>query len=198
MILIFAVLFGVVAGLLKAYIERVPYEIPELRFTWLVLLAALPQYLVYFLPITREGIDESWIPFILVSSQIVLLVFVWLNRRAPLFWLLGAGLLFNLIVISLNGGWMPISPETLEAQAVSSSHWQLGARLGFTKDIVLEKGNTTFWLLSDILTLPRWLPYRVAFSIGDVLIAVGAIGFFAHNTQTRQMKFVDLKEELLK
>lgn len=195
MIMIFAVVIGVMVGWLKAAIERMPFEIPELRHIWLVLLASLPQYLVFFLPITRERIDENWIPFILVGSQIILLVFVWLNRRAPVFWVLGTGLLLNFTVISLNGGWMPISPGTLEAQAVHSNYWQIGSRLGFTKDIVLEKSDTVLWLLSDILTLPGWIPYRVAFSIGDILISAGVIGFFVHNNQTEHTYFADFKEE---
>lgn len=197
MIMIFAVVIGVMVGWIKAAIERMPFEIPELRHIWLVLLASLPQYLVFFLPITRERIDENWIPFVLVGSQIILLVFVWLNRRAPVFWVLGTGLLLNFTVISLNGGWMPISPRTLEAQAVHSSYWQIGSRLGFTKDIVLEKSDTVLWLLSDILTLPEWIPYRVAFSIGDILISAGVIGFFVHNNQTEHTYFADLKEELI-
>jgi len=195
MIMIFAVVIGVMVGWLKVAIERMPFEIPELRHIWLVLLASLPQYLVFFLPITRERIDENWTPFILVGSQIILLVFVWLNRRAPVFWVLGTGLLLNFTVISLNGGWMPISPETLEAQAVHSNYWQIGSRLGFTKDIVLEKSDTVLWLLSDILTLPGWIPYRVAFSIGDILISAGVIGFFVQNNQTEHTYFADFKEE---
>ena len=115
-----------------------------------------------------------------------------------MFWLLGLGLLLNFLVISLNGGWMPISPQTLESQGVSSNYWQVGSRYRFSKDIVLEKENTTLWILSDILTLPLWIPYRVAFSIGDTLIAVGVIGFFLRNEKAGQEKWKVTSGELLK
>ncbi len=186
MILIFAIVIGLVTGYLKAKLEGIPYHPDELRFLWLVLMAALPQFLIYSLPITRERISDQWIPFIIIGTQFVLLLFVWLNRKSPFFWLLGLGLLLNFTVISLNAGWMPISPDTLESQNVLTSQWEIGSRLGYSKDLVIAKESTNLWILSDILTLPKWIPYRVAFSVGDVLLALGVIGFLIHNKQAAQ------------
>jgi len=186
MILIFAIVIGLVTGYLKAKLEGIPYRPDELRFLWLVLMAALPQFLIYSLPITRERISDQWIPFIIIGTQFMLLLFVWLNRKSPFFWLLGLGLLLNFTVISLNAGWMPISPDTLESQNVLTSQWEIGSRLGYSKDLVIAKESTNLWILSDILTLPKWIPYRVAFSVGDVLLALGVIGFLIHNKQAAQ------------
>jgi len=198
MILVFAIVVGVAAGYTKALFTGVAFNPPKLRSVWLVLMAAIPQFLVFSLTATRSRIGDHWVSPILISTQILLIVFVWLNRRAPMFWLLGLGLLLNFLVISLNGGWMPISPQTLESQGVSSNYWQVGSRYRFSKDIVLEKENTTLWILSDILTLPLWIPYRVAFSIGDTLIAVGVIGFFLRNEKAGQEKWKVTSGELLK
>jgi len=191
MILVFAIAIGLAAGFIRAKLKGEPYQPLDLKYVWLLLVATLPQVLAFFLPATRERIPNPWIPFILIGSQLILLIFVWLNRKIPGMWVLGLGLLLNLAVISLNGGWMPISLETLESQGAPESSWQIGSRHGYSKDIVLTGENTALWILSDILTLPKWIPYRVAFSIGDVIIALGVIGYLLQNDRsTQKNKFI--------
>jgi len=113
----------------------------------------------------------------LVGSQFALLLFAWANRTQPAFWLLGIGLLLNLVVIVANGGLMPITPETVAhlTKAEPGLVWQVGERLGTGKDIVLNAEATRLWFLSDrFLLLPDGLGYQVAYSLGDVVIALGA------------------------
>ena len=45
-------------------------------------------------------------------SLVIFLMFVWVNRGLAGMPILLAGLVLNLLVISSNGGWMPISPTT--------------------------------------------------------------------------------------
>jgi hypothetical protein len=94
---------------------------------------------------------------------------------------LGLGLTLNLLVISLNGGLMPISPEMVGRFELRPDSWEIGSRLGSGKDIVLPIAETRLWILSDrfFLPMPSWAAYPVAFSLGDVLIAIGAFWFAA-------------------
>jgi len=181
MVLAAAVVIGLAAGLTRAWIHKRPYQTPSLRSPWLVFFAFIPQLAAFYLPRLGIRVPDQWVPFILVGSQIVLLYFIWINRKVAGFWLLGAGLALNFLVIVLNGGMMPISPETVRAvyPDVPETLWQVGERLGNGKDIVLPESETRLPFLSDRFLLPEWLSDRlnftVAFSLGDVLIALGVI-----------------------
>lgn len=176
MILLLAVLAGLIAGCARALIGRRSLNIPDLYLTWLVPIAFLPQLIAFQLPGSRKAIPDELAAIALVGSQLLLLAFAWLNRRQPGLWLLGLGLFLNLVVIALNGGLMPISPETVERLAPNApaDAWQIGKRLGTGKDIVLPVDQTRLWWLSDRFLLAGWSQYRVAYSIGDVFIALGA------------------------
>jgi hypothetical protein len=104
-----------------------------------------------------------------------LLLWIIANRKRPEFWLLGLGLALNFLVIAINGGMMPIRPEMVRhlLPYAPEGAWQIGARLGTGKDVVLLVEQTHLWFLSDWFTPPSWMQYRVAFSIGDVFITLG-------------------------
>jgi hypothetical protein len=177
MILVVAVVIGLAAGIIRARITQRPYQPPSLKFIGLVLVALLAQWIVLGFHPTRVIVPDLYASLVLVLSQLALLAFVWVNRKTSGFWLLGAGLLLNLAVILLNGGWMPISPDTVRwlAPNAAPDAWQIGERLAFGKDKVLLVENTRLWFFSDRLRAPDWLSYRFAFSLGDVVIALGAV-----------------------
>jgi hypothetical protein len=174
MILLLAVAAGLLAGLVRSRLGGSGHlRDPELRLVWLVPIAFLPQWLVFFWATTSHLTTDNLAAAVLVSTQLVLLVFAWFNRYQPGFWALGVGLALNLLVITLNGGLMPVSPETLaQLPNVSPGRWEIGDRIAWST--ILPVSDTRLWWLSDQILMPAWFPARKALSLGDVLIAVGA------------------------
>ena len=189
MVLLVAVVLGLASGFLRAKFSGRLYQAVEVRYFWLILVAFLPQFFTFYLPATRSIFPDNWVPVVLIGSQLLLLLFAWLNRRLPGFWLLGLGLLANFIAISLNGGMMPLMPENAARlmPADSSATLQLGERVGFGKDILLEKANTRLWFLGDVFMLPEIFRYPLAFSIGDILISTGAFWLLWRLGSPRQL-----------
>jgi len=177
MILLLAIVAGVVAGLVRAWRGGHRLRLPDLRLEWLVPIAFLPQLLAFHLPVTRELIGDHLAAAALVSSQALLLVFAWSNRKQPGFWALGIGLMLNLTVIGFNGGLMPVSPETLTKIFPDRplEAWQVGMRLGW--NVILPVADMRLRWLSDYILPPAWFPIRKALSVGDILIASGAFWF---------------------
>jgi len=176
MILLPALLAGTLVSLALSARSRQTWQAPPIQAPWVAILAFLPQLILFYLPATRRLIPDAWVAAGLVFSQALLLAFCWHNRRLPAFWILAAGLVLNLAVILANGGFMPISPETA-ARLIPQESLQalsLGERFGGGKDILLLEESTRLALLSDRLLPPGWFPYQVAFSPGDVVVAVGA------------------------
>ena len=211
MILVSGIIAGLIAGLCRSKWNQRKLNSLDLKYEWLVLIAFIPQFIAFQIPFTRSNLPLFWIKVFLVSSQALLLLFAWLNRKAPGFWLLGIGLLLNFIVITLNGGMMPISPVIVEKYLADapSGTWTIGERLGASKDIILPIAETRLWWLSDRFTLPDWMNYPVAYSLGDIFIWLGAFFLFwslgapqtnlqENNHETQKSLFSDILQKDLK
>lgn len=141
---------------------------------WAIVAFAL-QTLVIYLPVKSPVL--WWLcAALLVVSYLLLLAFLWTNRRLPGMALIGLGMLCNLAVILANGGYMPISPEAVERIGHSGRlvEGAGGLRVAFSKDIVLPREQTRLWFLGDLFLLPPPFPLPSAFSPGDVGVALGA------------------------
>ena len=180
MILLLAVLVGLFVGLGRAYRCKQPYTAPSLEAIWLAVVAFLPQLFIAYMPATRQILNDGLASLSLLGSLALFFVFAWFNRRLPGMPILIFGLLLNFVVIVANGGWMPISLHTANLLTGKDvlQFVNLGSRFG-EKDILLPAQNIHLEFLADRFLFPAWLPYKVAFSLGDVLISVGAFWLLA-------------------
>jgi hypothetical protein len=187
MILLDAVVLGLAAGLARARVSSRSYHLNPPGWVWLLFAAVFLQATAFYFPATRRLMPDWLASLFLVGTQICLLAFIWLNRKQPGFVLLGAGLTLNLVVIITNGGWMPVSSHVVAQLSpnMHSSDLVSGMRVGWSKDILLLPAETRLGWFSDCLLLPSWFPQRAAFSLGDILIALGA--FWALWTRGGQM-----------
>lgn len=171
MVLLTGVALGLLTGLGWARRNRVPYKAPVLRHLWLVPAAFLLQ------------LWERSAGFPILASQLILLAFVFFNRTQRGMQILLAGATLNLLVMTANNGYMPISPQTAGRLFPQADMWDIPAGTLFgVKDILLPPEQTRFEWLADRFLPPAWLPYQFAFSLGDIFIAAGAFWLLAKQT----------------
>ena len=181
MILLLALGIGLVLGLGWARWLGNPYQLPRLKHPWLAIVAFLPQFFVTFFERTRTFTLDWVAALAIVTSQALLLLFAWFNRLLPGMMVLIIGLVLNLAVMIANGGFMPINPQTAERVVGKDriSSFEPGNRIGY-KDILLPLKATRLEMLADRYLPPDGFPYQVAFSLGDLFIAIGACWVLAY------------------
>jgi len=114
------------------------------------------------LPDTGSG----WQPWAHILSYVAAGGFVLANRHVPGLWLVGIGGLLNFVAIAANDGVMPASARALEiAGRPVTEH-------GFVNSGWLPHAELAF--LGDVFALPASLPMANVFSIGDVVVVLGA------------------------
>jgi hypothetical protein len=177
MILALAVILGLFASLIR-HRTQIASQLANisLNSAWLAILALALQYPLLrapFGPTQLVNVQQA----LFLLSHLLLLTFVWQNRQLTAMWVVGLGLFCNLLVILANGGFMPISPETLTRinPGTTLDQWPAHFHYGYSKDVILSRQDTNLWALSDILMLSPPFPWPTAFSLGDLMIGVGIV-----------------------
>ncbi|MGI8589061.1 MAG: DUF5317 family protein [Chloroflexia bacterium] len=168
MVNLFLVLLGAIAGrLCGGRIGNLRFL--PLRAGLLVLVSYAWQWVLVRL---IGGHPTSLIGLAFVGSYSLLLGFLWVNRGLPGLKLAFVGMILNLGVTIANGGFMPITPQTLVDAHLERQGVAVGERVMGSKDILLPPDRVQLGLLSDDLFV-SW-PIPLVFSPGDVLVALGA------------------------
>ena len=166
MLLLYFIAAGVIVGRLRG--GRLS-ALASVRFRWWGLaLAGLGFQLVLFSRPVAERVGDAG-PALYVASSLAVFVAMLRNLGLPGFPLIAIGAALNLTVIVANGGYMPSSPDAwlqlTGLAALPTTGYSNSALIGAV---------TPLPFLGDIFVLPRPLPFANVFSVGDVLIGVGA------------------------
>ncbi len=162
MILLAAFLLVVaVVPLLRGQLTRLATV--ELRGTPLLLGATVVQAVITQLSVDvpRDVTEAAHLASYLLAGA-----FVWANRQLPWLWLAALGGASNFVVIVVNGGVMPASAEALALAGRS------GTGTDFANSALID--SPRLWFLGDVFAVPAAWPLANVFSIGDVVLLVGA------------------------
>ena len=174
MILLPAVFAGIVIAMLRGGSLQRLAALP-FRLGWLALVCLVAQLIVIYWPADGLEAQRPLHAVLLIGSSAALLLVVWANRHIMGMPVLGLGLLLNLVVMSANGGFMPVSREAVLSAGTRPSNGALveGARLPKSKDVLLPAEDTRLWFLSDAIVAPP--PVGRVYSIGDLIVGAGVI-----------------------
>ena len=169
MLLLYSIAAGLVVGRLVGGRVR---NIEHVRLIWWQLaLAGLAVQSILFADPIQERIGSAGAAIYVVSTLAVLVALL-RNLRLPGLVVIAVGATLNLVPILTNGGYMPSSPEVWrELTGVAA------VPVAYYSNVTLIGPDTWFPFLGDIFVFPRPWPMATAFSLGDAVIALGAVIF---------------------
>lgn len=168
----------------------------EIRGLVLALLVVVVQYGGQYAADSGWIVLRTWGPLVYVGTFLLLMTVIWLNRRSPALLLMGAGILLNLLVIAANDGKMPVSADGLIRAGLEHYIEPLEAGSVITHQLLHDETRLSF--LADIFVLAKPYPRPKVFSLGDVVLAAGALwfivgGMLAHPSVTGKRKAMEVR-----
>jgi hypothetical protein len=144
------------------------------RLTAAIVAALIVQVVILeLIPGAPRGILEA----VHVATYAVGGVFVLANLGLPGMPAMGLGALLNAIAITANRGVMPADPGALARAGLASEHAE------FFNSAAVHGAHVRF--LGDVFASPAGLPFSNVFSVGDVLLLVGAAVFLHVQAHSR-------------
>jgi hypothetical protein len=136
----------------------------SLRAQWLLFTAIALQVVAFPFGSLPWRTGETAASLLWLASYALLIAAAVVNRRIAGVPVVAAGLGMNVAAVAANGGTMPVLPEAMRAAGESYA-----SQANSTAD-----ADPNLALLVDRWAAPDWIPFANVFSVGDVVIAVGA------------------------
>ena len=182
MFILYAVPLGLIVGLLLGGSLA---GLGTIRFRWagLALFGFLAQVVLFSDPVTARVGDLG--PPLYVASTALVFVAVLRNLAIRGMPLVALGAASNLAAIVANGGYMPTSTS-------AAAEFGRSAPETYSNSAIIE--SAALAPLTDVIPLPRWLPFANIVSVGDILIAVGIVVVIAAAMRAGRMRLADEAE----
>ena len=142
----------------------------QLRWPGLAIAGFVLQLLIFTPFADTSLIAWATVPLYLLS-MLMLTLWVALNWRIPGMLLIAAGLLMNFAAVAANDGKMPVSADALR---VAGRYEEILAdNSGVSKHVVADSDTVRLRLLTDIIGIPKQVPFAAVWSIGDIALSLG-------------------------
>lgn len=177
MFMLLGIILAIVAALLRGgslqnfgalRVRRVP-----------LIVAAFGLQFLIFAPIAAPLIPPWAITPLYILSMALLTLWAAINRRVPGMLIMAAGLLSNFAAITANGGYMPVSSDSVRYSG-SISRYEASPN-HIVHNSAMRDDDVRLWILTDIFAVPKSVPFANVYSVGDILLTLGA-GLFCYRT----------------
>jgi len=154
----------------------------KLKYAWLVFVSLAIKIALFSELRNAIGLHDKLVPLIYSFSLLLIVCFIIFNINLRGFGVLGLGLISNSLVITLNGGYMPVRAEYVPLIATVKDMERIQSGLPATNFIPIST-DTSLSFLADIFLMPDWMPLSKVFSVGDVLIIIGGFMFVFYQSR---------------
>lgn len=163
--MLMAVVMGIALASVPLFGGRISRLVDlDIRHAWLVLVSLAVQVAVISV---FPDADPDVLVVALVASYLLGGAFLLVNAAIPGMWLIVTGAGLNAVVILANGGVMPADPAAVDRAAIESDHED------FVNSAAKDDARLDF--LGDNFAWPAPLPFANVFSVGDIVLVVGAV-----------------------
>jgi len=183
MLYVYIIIISIIIGLLRngklSSLSQISLEKIEL-----IVLACLIQAGLIFLGSKKVKFVLDYSSYIIIFSYIVLLLAVWYNKKLKGIKIIALGIIFNFIVIVVNGGHMPVLLSSLYKAGLNDFALVLKEGIYITHVLISEK--TLFGFLADVIPLSPPFPDPSVVSVGDILMFYGVFSLIQNAMVKKQ------------
>ena len=183
MLYVYIIIISIIIGLLRNGKLSSLSQI-SLKRIELIVLACLIQAGLIFLGPKKVKFVLDYSSYMIIFSYIVLLLAVWYNKKLKGMKIIALGIIFNFIVIVVNGGHMPVLLSSLYKAGLNDFALVLKEGTYVTHTLITEK--TLFRFLADVIPLSPPFPDPSVVSAGDFLMFYGVFSLIQNAMVKKQ------------